>query len=221
MLFQAGSDLAQLLVHARHDLLQFKDWDRSANAGHYILALRVHQELAVELLHTSGGVASETHTRSAGITEIPEHHGLHIDRSAQHIVDVVDPTIVLCAVVLPGAEHRITRHDELLVRVLGEVALGVLLDDFFILLNHFLQGLGVEIGVELGFFLLLLGIEHLIESRLRNFQHHAAEHLNETAVGIGRKTRVVAAFRQRRDALIVETEIEDSVHHPRHGKFRA
>ena len=50
--------------------------------------------------------------------------------------------------------------------------------------DDFLQRLGVEIGVELGFFLFLLGVEDLVEPRFRNLQHHTAEHLDQAPVGI-------------------------------------
>ena len=105
--------------------------------------------------------------------------------------------------------------------ILRKVALGVLLDDLLVFRDHFLQRLGIEIGIELGFFLLLLGVEHFVESRLRNLQHHVAEHLDQAAIGIVGKAWIVAALRQCLDALIVEAEIENRVHHARHGKLRA
>ena len=105
---------------------KFEDGDRSANAGDHVFALRVHQELAVEFLGAGRGIASKAYAGAAGIAEIAEDHGLHVDRGAQHVVNVVDAAIVLGAVVLPGTEHGIARHGELLVGVLGKVALGVL-----------------------------------------------------------------------------------------------
>ena len=51
MLFQARGDLAQLVVDLGHDLLELGDVYRGANAGDHVFALRVHQELAVELFH--------------------------------------------------------------------------------------------------------------------------------------------------------------------------
>ena len=200
---------------------QFENWDRSADAGDHVFALRVHQKLAVELLRSGGRIAGEAHARAAGVAEIAEDHGLHVDGGAQHVVDVVDATVVLGTIVLPGAEHGVARHDELLVRVLGKVAFGVLLDDLLVFVDHFLQRLGVEVGVELGFLLLLLGVEDLVERGFRDVQHHVAEHLDQAAVGIGGEARIVAAFRQGLDTLIVEAEIQDGVHHAGHGELRA
>ncbi len=51
VLFQPRGDFAQLVVDLGLDLLQFGDVYRGADAGDDVFALRVHQELAVELLH--------------------------------------------------------------------------------------------------------------------------------------------------------------------------
>ena len=201
--------------------MQFENWNRSAHAGDDVFALRVHQKLAVKLFGAVGGIAREAHARAAGVAEIAVHHRLHVDGRAQHVVDVVDAAIVLGAVVLPGAEHGVSRHHELLVRILREVALGVLLYDLLVFGNDFLQSLGVEIGVELGLLLFLLGIEHFLERRLLYIEHDIAKHLNQPAVGVGRKARIVAALGQRFHALIVQAEIENRIHHARHGKLRA
>ena len=50
VLLQARRDVAQLLVGLRHHLFELGDRLRRANAGDDVLALRVDQELAVELL---------------------------------------------------------------------------------------------------------------------------------------------------------------------------
>ena len=117
---------------------------RRADAGDHVFALRVHQELAVELLRAGGGIAGKAHAGAAGLAQIAEDHGLHVDRGAQHVVNVVDAAIVLGAIVQPGAEHGVARHHQLLVRVLREVALGVLLHHLLVFGDDFLQRLGVD-----------------------------------------------------------------------------
>ena len=201
--------------------LQFQDIDRGANARHYILALRVQQKLAVELLVANRRIAGETDARGTGVAEIAEDHRLHVHRRAQIVRDVVNAAIVLGAIVLPGTEYCVARHDQLLVRILRKVALGVFLHDLLVFRDHFFQRFGIEVGIELRLFLLLLGVEDFVERRFRNLQHHVAEHLNQTAVGIVGKARVIAALRERFDALIVQAEIENRIHHARHGKLRA
>ena len=153
--------------------------------------------------------------------EIAEDHGLHVDRGAQHVVDVVDAAIGLGAIVQPGTEHGVTRHHQLLVRVLRKLALGVLLHDLLIFGDDFLQRLGVEIGVELGLLLLLLAVENFLKSVLGNVEHHPAEHLDQAAIGVIGEARIVAALGQALDRLVVQAEVEDGIHHAGHGELCA
>ena len=111
---------------------------------------------------------------------------------------------MLGAIVPPGAEHGVTRHRELFVRILRKVALGVLLDYFLVLSDYFLQRLGIEFGVELYFALLLLAIEHFVEFELLNVEHYVAEHLNQAAIGVVSEARIIAQLGQRFDALVIQ-----------------
>src|SRR6516225_1967599 len=175
VLLKAGGNLAQLLVHIGHDFLELRNVYGSANACDYVFALGVHQEFSVELLHACCRIACEAHTGAAGLTEIAEDHRLHIDGGTQEVVDIVDPAISFGAIVEPGAEDRVARHFKLLVGILWEVALGVLLHDLLVFGDDFLQGFGVEIGVELSFLLVLLSVENLFKSVLGNIEHHRTE----------------------------------------------
>ena len=193
----------------------------SAHAGDHILALGVEQELAVELLGAGGGIAGESNAGAGGVSHVAEDHGLHVDGGAEHVVDVVHAAIVLGAIVLPGAENRVARHHELIVSVLREVDLGVLLDDLLVLGDDFLQGCGVEVGIQLRLLLLLLAVEDLFKVRLFNVEHHVAEHLDEAAVGVIGKARVLGALGQSLDALIVQAEVQNRIHHAGHGELCA
>ena len=193
MLFEARGDFPKLVVNLRHDLLKFRDRHRRADASYNILALRVHQEFAVELFHAGGGITREADARAAGLAQVAEYHSLDVDCGSEHVVNVIDAAIVLGTLVLPGTKYSIAGHDKLLVRILRKLALGMLLDDLLVLLDDFLQRLGIKIGVELSLLLFFLGVENFIKGRFRNFENNVAEHLNESAIRIGRKARVVAA----------------------------
>ena len=196
-------------------------WIGRADAGDHVFALRVHEELAVELFHAGGGVAGESDAGAAGVAEIAEHHGLHVDGGAEHVIDVVDAAIGLGAVVHPGAEDGVARHDELVVRVLRELLLGVLEDDLLVLGDDFLEGLGVELGVELHLALLLLAVEHFFKCVLGDVEHDAAEHLDEAAIGVVGEARIVSELGEAGDGFVVEAEVEDGVHHAGHGELCA
>ena len=56
---------------------------------------------------------------------------------------------------------------------------------------------------------------------LGDFEHHVAVHLNEAAVAIVGEARVVALGFDGFDGFVVQAEIEDGVHHTRHGELGA
>src|SRR6185437_6600121 len=204
VLFEPRGDVAKLVVDLRHLLVQFADVNRSTDAGHHVLTLRVHQEFAIEFLYAGSGIARKTHASSAGLTEVPEDHGLHVDRGAEIIRDVVDAAINFGAIVVPGAEDGVARHGELLQRILREVAARVFFHHLLVLGNHFFQVLRRKLRVLLHAALLLLTVKHFIEDVLGNFQHHVAEHLDQPAIGVVSKALIIGLSRQRFDAFIVQ-----------------
>ena len=123
---------------------------------------------------------------------------------------------MLGAIVLPRTKHGIAGHHQLFVRVLRKVALGVLLDGLLVLRDHLLQRLGVEVGVEPGFFLLLFAVENFVEYRFLNIEHNIAEHLNQAAIRVIGKTRIIAALGERFHTLVVQAKVEDRIHHAGH-----
>ena len=203
VLFQSISNLAKLAIHIGHDFLQLGDMHRGTDAGHNVLTLRVHEELAVELLDPSCRIAREAHARAAALAQIAEHHRLYVNRGPQVVGDVVDAPIVLGAIVIPRPEDGVASHHELLVWVLRKVALSVLLHDLLVFRDHFIERLGIKVSVELRFFLLLLSLEDALEFLFFDLEHHVAEHLDQAPVGVIRKTRIFAPLGQRLHALVV------------------
>ncbi len=57
--------------------------------------------------------------------------------------------------------------------------------------------------------------------RLLDIEDDVAEHLDEAAVGVIGEARVLGALGQSLDALIVEAEVQNRVHHAGHGKLCA
>ena len=95
---------------------QLGDALRRADAGHHVLALGVHQELAVELVLAGGRVAGEGHAGARVLAQVAEDHGLDDDRGAPGRGDAVELPVGLGPVVLPGLEDGADGHEELLVR---------------------------------------------------------------------------------------------------------
>ena len=77
----------ELLVDLGHGLFELADRERRAHAGDHIFALRVHQVLAKEHVLAGGGIARKAHARAGVVAQVAEHHGLHVDRRAQPVID--------------------------------------------------------------------------------------------------------------------------------------
>ena len=211
----------QLVVDLGHGALELADGKRRADAGDDIFALRVHQVLAEEDVLAGGGIAREADAGAGVFAEVAEDHGLHVDRCAQPVVDVVDAAIGLGAVVLPAAEDGVAGLHELIERILRKVLAGFLPHQLLVLGDDLLAALRAELVVELDLLALLDAVEDVLELLLGNIEDHVAEHLDEAAIGVIGKARIIAALGQRFDGLVVEAEVQDGVHHAGHGELGA
>ena len=67
----------------------------------------------------------------------------------------------------------------------------------------------------------LRDLERLVEALARHAEHDPAEHLDEAPIRVPAEALVVRERDQPLQRRVVEAEIEDGVHHPRHRKLRA
>ena len=152
---------------------------------------------------------------------VAEDHRLHVDRGAELVADALAYAIGDRAGAVPAAEHGFDRAAQLLDGILRERLAGVLLDDRLVRLAQLLERACRNFGVGLHAGVLLGELELVIERLARNVQHDAAVHRDEAAVAVVREPLVVGDGRQTLHALVVETEVEDRVHHARHAELGA
>ena len=224
---QHAADALQLAVGVALYPGQRADGLRRADAGHHVLALGVHQELAVEAPLARRRVAGEGHPGAGGVAHVAEHHGLDVDRGAPAFGDAVHLPVGHGAVVVPRPEHRADGAPELLHRVLGE-GRAPLPPHLVLELGHQVpQVLGREPGVvgdaAGGLPALQQRLEHVVGLGLVGLhaQHHIAVHLHEAAVGVVDEARVAGAPDHAGHGVVVEAQVQHRVHHPGHGLPRA
>ena len=223
-LFELAAGLFQT-VH----VLELGDRRGVADAGHDVLALGVHQVVAVELLLAVGGVARERDARGRGVALVAEHHGLHVDGGAQIVGDLVLLAVQRGARVVPAAEDGLDGQLQLHAGILRELhgtvhdearirrCIHVLGEDLLELGHELLQVLGGEIGVGRRAASVLHSRDGVLEQVAVEVHDHVGEHLDEATVGIPGEARVIGLLDQPVDGLIVQAEVEDGVHHARHG----
>ena len=217
VLLESVDDLDELLVHRGVGLFEVGDGGRSAHACDNVLALRVHEVLTEEPLLAGGGVAGERDAGAGGLAHVAEDHHLHVDRGAPIAGDVVHTAIVDGAGVVPAAEHRLDGAHELLLGILREVAADLRLILGFELLCELLEVVCGELGVHLDALLGFHLVDELLEVLLADFHDDVGIHLDETTIAVIREAGVARLFGEPDHHFVIETEVEDGVHHTGHG----
>ena len=144
------------------------------------------------------------------LTAVPQSYG-----------NIVHSSVYDSAGVVPAAEDGLDGLHELFAGILREFGAFFLQIQRFVALDDLFQVFRVQIGVHLGVVLLFDVVEDFVEHRLFHFHHDVRKHLDEAAVAVERETFVVRELRQADDGFVVEAEVENGVHHARHGGARA
>jgi len=203
----------------------FVDVLRRADAGHDVFALRVDQVFAHRGFVARRAVARERHAGAGLVAHVAVDHRADVDGRAEQARHLVDLAVLDRALAVPAAEHGVDGGEQLLERILREGLLDLLHVDLLVDLAQFLELVGRQVGVFLRAVLLLqLGHRHfeiMVRQAGRRAHDHVAEHVDEAAVAVPARARVARAFDEAEHRLVVEAEVEDRVHHARHGDRRA
>ena len=156
-----------------------------------------------------------------GLAHIAEHHRLDVDRRAPVAGDMVEPAIGPRPLRLPGAEHRADRAPELVVHVLREGPVPQLLDQLLVAPGQPLPVGGLQLGVEMDALVLLGDLQRLLEGAVIEAEDDIGIHLDEAAIAVPGEAGVARRGGEAAHGLVVEAEVEDGVHHPRHRHARA
>ena len=205
------------LVGARRDAPGFRDRLRRTDAGHDIFALRVHQELAVERLLAGGRITGKGNARRRGRAEIAEHHGLDVHRRTPMARDLVQVPIGDGARIHPAGKHTADRAPELGQRILRKGEAQFVLDHLLVEPDDMLPFGASQFRVEIASEACLFLLEDLLEDLVIEAHHDIGIHLDETAIAVPGKARIAGIARECLDGRVVEPEVEDGVHHARHG----
>ena len=201
-----------------------------ANAGHDVFPLGIHQEFAVENLFAGRRIARERDAGAGLLAGVAEDHCLHVDGGAPLGRDVVFAAIDDGPVVHPGAENSADGALELIPRIARKCFASALFNQSFKSFDQLLEVVGhqpsvlqVVIAVTLVLEAADDGLERLVvlARALLHTQHHVAIHLNEAAIAVPGETLVVRGFDEREHGFVVQAEIQNGVHHPRHRIARA
>ena len=228
MPLESLAHLHELFIGAAIATLQCRQLHRCADAGNHVFALGVEQVVTVEDVSSGIRVASERDSGAAGFAFVAEYHGTDIDAGAVNITptDFFDLAIGDSLIGHPTVEDCIDRADELVPGILGKF-----------LTNHFsvfrletvadiFQFVGIDFGVTYGLFFIasetlgdnavFVHFENVFKLFFAQPHGCCAVHHDEAAVGVIGEARVFRFRGKTFDGFVVETEVEDGLHHAGH-----
>jgi hypothetical protein len=133
----------------------------------------------------------------------------------------VDAPVGHGALAHPRVEHRADRLAQLLAGVLREVLAGSLPVERLEVGHERAQVVHRQVGVELHARGALSLRDRGLDPLARHPAADVAEHLHEAPVRVPREALVAGYAREALHAAVVQPEVEDRVHHPRHRLARA
>ena len=218
VVLQRVHDAHELFVAVGVDAFQVGEGDGVAHTRHDVLALGVLEVVAVDAGAPGGRVAGEGDPGAGVHAEVAEDHGADVDGGAEVGGDAFLAPVERGAGGVPGLEDRPDGAGHLFAGVGREGAAGPVGDDLLEAIDETAEVVGVEVEV-VGDALGLLGLlDRLFEEVAVDVLDRLAEHLDEAAVGVPGEALVAAPFGQAEDGLVVEADVEDGLHHARHGE---
>ena len=133
----------------------------------------------------------------------------------------VEIAIVNGAFVIPGRENGLDGFVQLLVDIGGERLAGLFFGDLLEFGHDLLQVGGGNLrvaGNPGGCFVL---VQHVLKVARVGIQHNFTEHLDEAAIGVISETLVARKLDQAQHRLVVDAQVEHSIHHTGHRELRA
>ena len=221
VLLEPANRVGQLGKCAREAIAHPLDRLGRADPGDDVLALGVEQELAPEAWLTRRGVAREQDAGAGRVPLVAEDHLDDVDGGAQIVGDPVGASVHLRPRRLPRVEHGPHGPLQLRPRVLREGSTGALAVHGLETADELLEVLRRQVDVLNRVARLLEPRQLLLEQAPLDSVDDLAVHLDQAAVGVEGEPPVSGRRREALDRVVVQTEVQDRVHHPGHRDRRA
>ena len=226
MFFQLVTHRVKLSKNARHRLFHrftvtsltrgTGQWQRCADTGDDILALRIDQEFAIKAVFTCRWIAGEGNTRGTIGSHISENHCLHIDSRSPGRRNAVQTAIGNGPCVHPAVENCADSAPELNPWVLREVGFGLIQYNGLELIDKRLQIIAFKARVIEHPAVKLHRLKRVLKQAVINTHDNISIHLNEAAIAVIGKARIIGPRRKPGGCIVIQTEVENCIHHARH-----
>ena len=193
---------------------------RVTDTRHHVLALSVHQEIAINTRFTGGRIPGEGHTGTRIVTHISENHGADVHRSPQRVRNPFAATVNRSPLRIPRTEDCLHCHIHLGTRILREITAGLFFNNLLELCRQILQVFGRQIHVSAGANFFFHGIQGISKQVAIDTQNGLTKHLHQAAIRVPSKTLRSRHFRQSGYRTVIQPHVEDGFHHARHRELR-
>ena len=190
--------------------------DGATDTGDHVLTLRIQEKLAADAAFAGRGVAAEADTGSAIAASVPEHHPHHVDGGPEVLGNLVGLPVHPSTRRVPGVEDGAHGAHQLLVCVDRECVPRLLLVDLLVARDQELQVRGCEVDVVLDTALRSERCEGMLEAVRVDAVDDLSVHLDQAPVRVLREPIAAGCGSQPPNRLVIESEIKDRIHHPRH-----
>ena len=206
----------QLREGLRQPVAHHRDRLGRPNARDDVLALRVDEELAIQHRFARRRVAGEAHAGTGALALVAEHHLHDVHRRADVVGNLVGSPVDLGPRRVPGVEDRPVGPAQLLARVLREARADLLLVDPLERPDQLAQIVGPQLEVVHHPARCLQIGERALEPVPVDAVNDLAVHLDQAPVRVVGEPRVPCRRSLTLDGNIIQAQVQDRVHHPRH-----
>jgi len=178
--------------------------------------LRIDKELAEEARGAGCGAPAEAHTRRRAFVQVSEHHLHHVDGGTELVGNAVLVPVDTRAGRVPRRENGSDCAGELNAWVTREPFAGLLPVGLLKDRREPLEVVRPQLQIE---FDAVFGLERRnrgLEDGGVDAGDDLAVHLNQPAVGVVGEAAIPSLLGDRRNELVVETEVQDRFHHSGH-----
>ena len=221
MVFQRCANFFELFERFREFIRHFSDRHRGTDTGHDVFTLSIDQEFTHQAGFTGSRVTGKRNTGTAIVAHVTERHHLHVDRSTPGVGDIVVTAIHVRTRVVPRTEHRFDSAHKLFFRVRREVFADFRFIFRFELASEFFQIFGGEFHVLGHAFFFFHLVDEFFKVFFADFHNNVGIHLNKTTIAVVSPASIARFGSHGFDNIFVQTEVQDGVHHTRHGSASA
>ncbi len=141
---------------------------------------------------------------------------MDVDSGAQAVGYLIKAAVYDSPLVVPGRKNGLNRHEQLFPGVLRK-SFSLIFDNNKIAVNNLLQRLGFKLHIACSLIFRFYLFQQPFKEVMVNLQNYFSKHLNKAAVAVQSKAAVVALPGEGLHRLIIETQVQYSIHHAGHG----